>query len=179
MRVNFYLVGLACLALPLCNLQTVYYHGRLLLWIVSTCFVLQYPWSYHRICAVIPYVRRFYTGYAIFYCDLYELICLFITMNYEVSPMKMSHVRDFAISVLTYQKQYIFAVNGWANICRISLSILYRNIFCESLKWYFITMVWFNVCYNVYICTYDNTIYRDIWNMINYIQLLDFETYIL
>ena len=65
--------------------------------------VLQYIMHllYYRDCAV-PYVRHFHTGYGIFHCDSmkYYLMFHWIPMEYAVSRVKMSHVRDCANSVL-------------------------------------------------------------------------------
>ena len=72
-------------------------------WVHTTSFQLGWKSTkpYYRDCAV-PYVRHFYTGYGIFHCDLmkYDLKLHWITMEYAVSRMKISHVRACTIPVL-------------------------------------------------------------------------------
>ena len=66
------------------------------------CFSVVYELGYYRDCAV-PYVRHFHMGYGKFHCDFmkYDLMLHWITMEYAVPRMKMPHVWDCTISVLT------------------------------------------------------------------------------
>ena len=68
----------------------------------SFCFSVVYELGYYRDCAV-PYVRHFHMGYGKFHCDLMKgnLTLHWITIEYAVSCMKIPHVRDCTISVIT------------------------------------------------------------------------------